>query len=57
MQITIGGAIMLAAMLVVWVFAAVVANEPGCLSIENSASMSGPAKAFTQFFLLCWLTP
>lgn len=55
MQITIGGVIMLAAMLVVWVFAAVVANEPGCLSIENSESMSGLSKGFTKFFLLCWL--
>lgn len=55
MRITIGGVIMLAAMLVVWVFAAVVANEPGCLSIENSESMSGVSKVFAQFFLLCWL--
>ena len=55
MQITIGGVIMLAAMLVVWVFAAAVANDPGCLRIENSEAMSEPAKAFTRFFLLCRL--
>ena len=55
MQVTIGGAIMLAAMLVVWVFAALVANDAGCRIAETSVSMSGPAKAFTQFFLLCWL--
>ena len=55
MPITVGGAIMLAAMLVVWVFAALVANDPGCRIAETSVSMSGPAKAFTQFALLCWL--
>ena len=55
MQITIGGAIMLAAMLVVWVFAAFVGNDPGCLSVENSVSMSGLSKGITKFFLLCWL--
>ena len=55
MQITMGGVIMLAAMLAVWVFAAAVGNDPGCLSVENSVSMSGLSKGFTKFFLLCWL--
>lgn len=55
MQITIGGVIMLAAMLVVWVFAAAVGNDTGCLSVEDSLVMSGVSKVITQFFLLCWL--
>lgn len=55
MPITVGGAIMLAAMLVVWVFAALVANDPGCISVANSVAMSGPAKVLTQFALLCFL--
>ena len=46
---------MLLALVVVWVFAAAASNDLGCLSIENSVAMSEPAKAFTQFFLLCWL--
>ena len=55
MQITLGGAIMMAAMLVVWVFAALVANDPGCLSVDNSVAMSGVSKVFIKVFLLCWL--
>ena len=55
MPITLGGAIMLAAMLVVWVFAALVANDAGCRIAETSVSMSEPTKMFTKFFLLCWL--
>lgn len=55
MHITVGGSLMLLVMLVVWVFAAAASNDPGCLSIENSVAMSEPAKAFTRFFLLCWL--
>ena len=55
MQITLGGAIMMAAMLIVWVFAALVANDSGCRIAETSDSMSGPTKMFTEFVLLCWL--
>lgn len=55
MHITMGGAITLLAMLAVWVFAAAVANDPGCLSIENSVAMSGLSKGVTKFLLLCWL--
>lgn len=55
MQITIGGVIMLAAMLVAWVFAAAIANDPGCLSIDNSSAMSGVSKVFMKIFLLCVL--
>ena len=46
---------MLAAMLVVWVFAAFVGNDPGCHSVEKSLAMSEVSKGFTKFFLLCWL--
>lgn len=55
MHITIGGAITLLAMLAVWVFAAAVANDPGCLSIDNSLAMSGVSKVFMKIFLLCVL--
>lgn len=57
MQITIGGVIMLAAMLAVWVFAAFVGNDPGCHSVDSSSAMSGVSKVITKFFLLCWLPP
>ena len=46
---------MLAAMLVVWVFAAFVGNDPGCHSVDSSLAMSGVSKVITKFFLLCWL--
>lgn len=55
MHITIGGTITLLGMLVVWVFASAVASDPGCSVIENAEYMAGPAKAFSKFFLLCWL--
>lgn len=55
MQITIGGVIMLAAMLVVWVFAAAVGNDPGCLSVEKSLAMSEVSKVIAKIFLLCVL--
>lgn len=55
MHITVGGAIMLVGLIGVWIFAAAVANDTGCRSIENSVAMAGPAKAFTKLFLLCWL--
>ncbi len=54
-QITIGGVIMLAAMLVVWVFAAFVGNDPGCDSVERSLAMSGVSKVIAKIFLLCVL--
>lgn len=55
MPITVGGAIMLAAMLVVWVFAAAVANDPGCRIVDDSVAMSGLTKGVTKLFLLCFL--
>ena len=55
MHITVGGTITLLALVVVWVFVAAVANDPGCRSIENSLAMWGPSKVFMKIFLLCWL--
>ena len=55
MHITIGGAITLLAMVAVWVFLAALANDPGCLSIDNSLAMSGVSKVFAKIFLLCVL--
>lgn len=55
MQITIGGVIMLAAMLAVWVFAAFVGNDPGCHSVDSSLAMSGVSKVIAKIFLLCVL--
>lgn len=55
MHIAVAGTATLLLLAVVWVFAAAVANDPGCLSIENAEYMAGPAKAFSKFFLLCWL--
>lgn len=55
MPIKVGGFLILLAPVVVWVFAAAIANDEGCRFIENSVAMAGPAKAFTQFFLLCWV--
>ena len=55
MHITIGGTLMLLGLLVVWIFAAAVVNDPGCLSIDNSLAMSGLSKVFMKIFLLCWL--
>ena len=55
MHITVGGALMLVGLLFVWIFAAAVANDQGCRSIEDSVAMAGLAKEFTKFFLLCWL--
>lgn len=53
MHITVGGAITLAVLIVVWVFAASISNDASCRITETASYMSGPAKAFTQFFLLC----
>ena len=54
MHITVGGTLMLLVLVVVWVFAAAVSNDPGCLNIENSVAMWGPSKVFMKLFLLCW---
>ena len=55
MHITVGGTITLLALVVVWVFVAAAANDPGCLSVDNSVAMSGVSKVFMKLFLLCWL--
>ena len=54
MHIAIGGTLMLLGLFVVWVFAAAVSNDPGCLNIENSVALWGPTKVFMKLFLLCW---
>ena len=54
MPIKVGGILTLLAPVGVWVIAAAIANDEGCRVIENSVVMAEPAKAFTQFFLLCW---
>ena len=45
---------MLAVLIVVWVFAASISNDAGCQAAETASYMSGPAKALTRLFLLCW---
>ena len=35
MHIAIGGTLMLLGLIVVWVFAAAVSNDPGCLNIDT----------------------
>ena len=53
MHITVGGAVMLLALIVVWVFAASISNDAGCRITESASYMSGPAKTLTRFVLLC----
>ena len=55
MPIKVGGILTFLVPVGVWIIAAAIANDEGCHFIENSVAMAGPAKAFTQFFLLCWL--
>lgn len=55
MHITVGGAVMLAVLIVVWVFAASISNDAGCQAAETASYMSGPAKVLTRLALLCWL--
>ena len=55
MQITVGGVVALAIVALIWVFAAAVANNEACASLETASYMSGPVKALMRLALLCWL--
>lgn len=55
MHITVGGIVTLAVVAFIWIFAAAVANDPGCNAIEKSTVMAEPAKVLMRLFLLCWL--
>lgn len=55
MHITVGGALTLVVLVIAWIFAASISNDAACQSAEAVSYMSGPTKAFTKFFLLCWL--
>lgn len=53
MHITVGGILALLVPVGAWVIATAISNDPGCLSIENSLTMSEPVRAFMKIFLLC----
>lgn len=55
MPITAGGIAILIIVALIWVFAAAVANDAGCASVETAAYMSGPVKGLMRVLLLCWL--
>ena len=55
MPITAGGIAILVIVALIWVFAAAVANDAVCYSVETAAYMSGPVKAVMRLLLLCWL--
>ncbi len=54
MHITIGGAITLAVLIIVWAFAVSISNDAACRTTETVSFMSEPVRAFTRLFLLCW---
>lgn len=55
MHITIGGAVTLAVLIIVWVFAVSISNDAVCQSNEAVSFMAEPFKALLRPFLLCWL--
>ena len=55
MHITIGSVVTLVGVGLIWLFATMAGNDPGCAAIETSTVMAEPAKAVTRLLLLCWL--
>ena len=55
MHIIVGGAIMLAVLDIVWVFAVSISNDAACRTTETVSFMAEPVRAFTRLFLLCWV--
>ena len=55
MPITVGGVVILVGVGLIWLFATLAGNGPGCAAIETSTVMAEPAKAFMRLALLCWL--
>lgn len=54
MHITVGSVVTLLVVGLIWLFATLAANGPGCNAIETSTVMAEPAKALMRVFLLCW---